>query len=64
MFKKNSPLGIKKESTINYVNLKTFIPQKFIIALEICGLNNKGFCMKICDKVLFIMFPCVKVNRR
>ena len=59
MFKKNSPRGIKKEFTINCVSLKTFIPQKFIITLEICGLNNEGFCMKVCDKVMFIMFQYV-----
>ena len=58
MFRTNSPWDIKKEFTITCVSLKTFIPQKFLITLEICGLKNEGFCMKICDKVMFIASMC------
>ena len=38
------------------MSLKEFIPDKFIIALEICGLNTEGFCMKIYGKVMFLIF--------
>ena len=58
MSKTNSSWGTKKEFTNRLLNLKTFIPQKFVIALEIFGLNE-GFCMKIFDKVMFIMFQYV-----
>ena len=41
-----------------------FVRQKFIIPLEICGLDTEGFYIKIYGKVMFIMFKCVKVNHR
>ena len=41
-----------------------FVPQKFIIPLEICGLDTEGFYIKIYGKVMFIMFKCVKVNHK